>query len=420
MTYFVNEGHRYAIAPTGALNICDRLPANLYVLNYSPMEGGFKLAPIERFKPLTKYYGNLLEKRDRIISTFESRPAGTGVLLEGEKGSGKTLLGQAVALEGIRRDMPAILINQPFAGDGFNQLIKSIDQPCIVLFDEFEKVYDENSQQALLTLLDGNFPSKKLFLLTINERTKVSTLMNNRPGRVFYRMKFAGLEQSFIIDYCKENLKNQEHIGTMSKITHLVDPINFDMLKAIVEEMNRYNESPQKTLEYLNISPEVMSQYATYSVHIEPKDPLQAVYWLEDSTFRGSPIMMKEGFTIDYFLHPEIGYDGDGELCVKEEASEGTVSEEKNQQSRVAKLLMPLLSTDPRRRDKELKARTPKDDQQKKPDNLGDCVYWEARFRAEDLTKLEDDGTIVFENEDGDVAIFKKQEYKSRSYYDIL
>ena len=39
-------------------------------------------------------------------------------------------------------------------------------------------------------------------------------------------------------------------------ISGVFEAFNFDMLKAMVEEMNRYGETPEQVLEYLNVRPE--------------------------------------------------------------------------------------------------------------------------------------------------------------------
>jgi SpoVK/Ycf46/Vps4 family AAA+-type ATPase len=95
-------------------------------------------------------------------------------------------------------DVPTIVINQPLVGKKFNSFLQTISQPSIILFDEFEKVYEQSAEQeAILTLLDGVYPSKKLFLLTCNDTAKINSNMKNRPGRLFYFLKFKGLDQRF-------------------------------------------------------------------------------------------------------------------------------------------------------------------------------------------------------------------------------
>ena len=172
------------------------------------------------------------------------RDASTGVMLTGEKGSGKTLLAKNVSFEAAKQGIPTIIINAAWCGDAFNSLIQSIEQPAIILFDEFEKVYDKDDQQQILTLLDGVFPSKKLFVLTCNDKWRVDVHMRNRPGRIYYMLDFAGLDHDFIRDYCADNLKAQEHTEAVCKISSLFDEFNFDMLKALIDRKStRLNSS---------------------------------------------------------------------------------------------------------------------------------------------------------------------------------
>ena len=60
----------------------------------------------------------------------------------------------------------------------------------------------------------------------------------------------------FITEYCNDNLNAKEHITAITRVAMLFDQFNFDMLKALVEEMNRYGESPQDALKMLNAKPE--------------------------------------------------------------------------------------------------------------------------------------------------------------------
>jgi hypothetical protein len=134
--------------------------------------------------------------------------------------------------------------------------MQSLSQPTIVIFDEFEKVYSEEAQEDILTMLDGVFPSKKLFLFTCNNKWKVNQHMRNRPGRVFYYLEYSGLDAKFIREYCEDNLKNKENIDSVVVLSHMFDHFNFDMLASIVEEMNRYNENAHQAISMLNARPE--------------------------------------------------------------------------------------------------------------------------------------------------------------------
>jgi len=251
MAYFLKSGNTFRVSSKEAMDLHEKLPAGNYTIAQDMM-GNFYLEQIDDFEIPAKMYGNTLRHTDRIINTFWERPQQTGVLLNGEKGSGKTLLAKNLSTELAKQGVPTIVINRDWKGDAFFKLLQDIDQPCVVLFDEFEKVYDREDQEQILTLLDGVFGSKKLYVLTCNDKYRIDSHMRNRPGRIFYLLDFKGLDAAFIREYCEDRLNNKQYIDQICGLTSLFNQFNFDMLKALVEEMNRYNESPSEALEMLN------------------------------------------------------------------------------------------------------------------------------------------------------------------------
>lgn len=265
MTYFVQAGDVFS--PTsGKDTFLDGLPVGNYIIIQTMQ--GLKFQRVDSFGDPGKMYGNIDSRAERIMRTFLDRPRTTGVLLSGEKGSGKSQLARNVSRLGYEAGIPTILVNAPYAGDEFNALLASIEQPAIVLMDEFEKVYsdDRGAQEQVLTLLDGMMTSQKLFVLTVNDKYRVNDHMKNRPGRIFYALEFEGLEADFIREYCEDNLKDQEQIENVLKISALFRAFNFDMLKALVEEMNRYNETAFDAMEMLNAKPFSTDSTTTYEV----------------------------------------------------------------------------------------------------------------------------------------------------------
>ena len=289
-SYFLRQANTFRVAPKESMHIEEALPVGNYVVKQDPT-GQFFLEMTDDFIPSKRLYGRTTQHAARILNTFLKRDPSTGVLLNGEKGSGKTLLARTISIDAAKQGIPTLLINQAYNGDTFNKFLQDIEQPCVILFDEFEKVYSDGEQESILTLFDGVFPSKKLFVLTCNNKWRINEHMRNRPGRILYMLDFAGLEVEFIEEYCQENLNNKAHIPSVCRLSSLFEQFNFDMLKALVEEMNMYDETPQEVLKLLNIKPETQSrvEYEVVSYgdidqgNVDPKD-------LYRETWHGNPL----------------------------------------------------------------------------------------------------------------------------------
>lgn len=304
--FFVKHGAQIMIESDEATQTLKELPAANYVVKFNPM-GGFYLETAEEFVLPEKLYGHHPKDADRVLSTFMQRTGTTGVLLSGEKGSGKTMLTKLISSRGQAKGMPTLIVNQPYVGDAFNSFLSAIVQPCIVLFDEFEKVYPPEQQQQILTLMDGVFTTQKLFLLTCNDLLKINAHMKNRPGRLFYHIDYEGLDERFIEEYCQDKLLNKAHIPSVVAVTSLFWRFNFDMLQAIVEEMNRYGEGLAEALRLLNCKPDFGSN-ADYRVELKVGGKAIEHKHMEGSgTFQGTPL--GKPFHIAYYTQ-----DSDGEF----------------------------------------------------------------------------------------------------------
>lgn len=249
---FVRRGSSFHVTDRANLEVHDTLPVATYAVRVNPMTKEFYLEIMDNFVLPERLYGSTEKYSKRILDTYVDRNRATGVMLVGEKGSGKSLLAKTVSVRAAALGMPTIVIDSPYTGDSFYQFIQHIKQRAVVMFDEFEKVYNDESQQEILTLFDGVYPTNKLWLVTSNSSYRINTFIMNRPSRMYYYLQFSGLEPDFIREYCEDRLKNKAHVEQTVRVASVFTDFNFDMLQSMVEEMNRYDESPREVIKILN------------------------------------------------------------------------------------------------------------------------------------------------------------------------
>lgn len=247
-----NSNGAYTRVPAGIIE--EKLEPAIYMLNLNEMGGFYFLTKVLDFTVPSQLYGTIESDVNRIFSTYEARDSSSGIMLSGVMGSGKTLMAKLISHKALSKGMPTIIIQRAYSDPGFMEFIQNISQECVILFEEIDKVYDEvDKQNKILSLFDGIYTSKKLFILTANASYKISNFILNRPGRCFYHLKFSGLDMAFIEDYCNRNLNDKSQIKSVLIVSKIVHEFNFDQLQALVQEMNRYNESAMASLKWLNI-----------------------------------------------------------------------------------------------------------------------------------------------------------------------
>lgn len=258
-----NNQYSYNNIPT----VKDKLPFGIYDLKYSDMIGFYLDKISDKFELPEKIYDIEDELIDRIKTTFNGFNKNFGVLLKGTKGTGKTIVAKTVSNE---LQLPVICINRNYGHIG--SFINSINQDIVLLFDEFEKVYelssyvrdgddDENPNNnktgvsALLTLMDGVFTSnnKRLFLLTTNKNYMPDALMS-RPSRIRYVKEFKDLSLETIKLIFDDIVTNKDLIPGLMDLTKNLDIITVDIIKAIAEEANMYNTNDPEFFSIFNLT----------------------------------------------------------------------------------------------------------------------------------------------------------------------
>lgn len=237
----INYGSNFEIYEDD-LKTYDQLPAGTYNVKFNPMSG-FSLKKTDDFKQAEeKIYGNHIAKIEKVFKSFDLMKRSLGIILSGDKGIGKSLFTQLMAEHAVHRGMAVIIVDRAFKGiAGF---LDSIDQEALVLFDEFEKVFNERndnneSQDALLGLFDGTSQKKRVYAITVNDLYKVNEFMINRPGRFHYHFRFDYPEGDEIKTYLQDKVPAEYH-GQITGVTNFARRIklNYDCLRAIAFELS--------------------------------------------------------------------------------------------------------------------------------------------------------------------------------------
>lgn len=262
MTKFIKHPNMLTIAPDFSGISIDSVPAGYWRISCDPING-FHLVPVDPLQVADKIYGSLLKHAPRIMEVFNERVGvPTTVMLEGLKGSGKSLLMKQLAKDFVEKEDGIVLLcNAAYTGDEFFEFLQAITQKKMVLMDEFDKVYSEPHQRNnILTLLDGTFASHTLFIITMNAASDSGKFefFHNRPGRVFFNIKFRAVDIEAIEDYLKDHLDNQTRLNEVMTFIKRFTKFNMDMLGTLTREINA---CPKESLEdiaiYLNIKPDV-------------------------------------------------------------------------------------------------------------------------------------------------------------------
>jgi KaiC/GvpD/RAD55 family RecA-like ATPase len=239
--------------------VVDKLEPAIYTICQDL--SGFYLNFInDKFEVPEKIYGSTNERANKILKTYDDRPRSTGVLMSGDKGSGKTMLSSVISNKMLERGLPVILVERPYSGPSFIEFINNIGE-CVLFFDEFAKVFDKvnedddenKTQNSLLSVFDGAHTIKRLILLTENETYNINTYMLNRPGRIYYHFKYTKLEETLVRQYCKANKVPENIVQAILLRIDSSKEFSFDALKAVVEEYLRFKEDIVEIFNNLNI-----------------------------------------------------------------------------------------------------------------------------------------------------------------------
>lgn len=233
---WLQDGNVFSQGSATTVSHPEGLPKGIYEVKVSMT--GFYLSKIaESFTFDYKLYGLNQKFIDYVLKTYENTTGNLGVLLDGIKGTGKTVVAKELC---NRLQLPVVLV-QSMGSDTNSKLIKylstSIDFDCIFFFDEYEKEFKNSSD--VLSFMDGTYNSiyRKVFLLTTNELNVDPNLLG-RPSRIRYKKSFSNLSEEVTREILNDILEDKTAIEKVIELTHSMNIITIDLIKAIATEIN--------------------------------------------------------------------------------------------------------------------------------------------------------------------------------------
>lgn len=230
------------------------MPPGIYEYAVTPNGQWYLALSSNRYTFPYKIYGAHDHIKNRIQRAWQGLPGNFGVLLNGLKGTGKTITAQQVVNWAIDEGFVVLNVQTPVP---LATIMAKVEQPMVVLFDEFEKTHDEDAQQELLSAIDGLSKNefRRLFLFTTNTK-KVNENFLDRPSRIRYNWEFGRLSADVINELLDDLLDPQLADLRQEILTYLNTRavLTIDVAKTVIIECNIFREGPGNFRQIMNLT----------------------------------------------------------------------------------------------------------------------------------------------------------------------
>ena len=301
---FLKRGAIYS-QTEGNFQVSPMLDDGIYQIQQNPLNGELFLVRIaDEFHFGFKLYGIDETLVKHVLDTYNKQPVkkNLGVLLNGAKGTGKTVTAKVMA---NKLGLPVILCENPYPG--LSRFLAGIDHDCIFFFDEFEKNFrmtcgdgEDCAGEDLLSIMDGvyNADHCHIFLLTTN-KLRVNDNLISRPSRIRYLKSFGDvIDRKILEEFVDDNLIYKEFKTEIMDFVDSLSMATIDIVKSIVEEVNIHHCSIETFKNFFNVKEATYRYYLrSWSYYKDEKDSMSKEKFIKEAK---SPYNASSEFRLNY------------------------------------------------------------------------------------------------------------------------
>lgn len=235
MSNFIINGERIVTKPEG--QDYDLIPGKVYDLLFDNYEMYSYLKENGNLNMPKKIYEieEDIKFMDRVLifHNSECNNGNTGVLLAGDKGTGKSMLAKRIAL---KSNLPIIIVDSSYPLWQITKFFKKVKTETCIIFDEIEKNPRTWPSEDMLTFLDGiQETGKKIVIMTCNKTEGLDENLFDRCSRIRYYRKYkANANEIFIKEMIEDKglTPNQPLVDFIKRFTVK----SFDNINSFLDE----------------------------------------------------------------------------------------------------------------------------------------------------------------------------------------